>query len=63
MRAAGSDDSLKLIPPWTPTLEQAIELIADDEMVEVTPKSIRIRKRTLNHSERKKEEKQLNLAD
>ena len=57
MRASGSDDALRLTPPWQPTLEEAIELIADDEMVEVTPKSIRIRKRTLDHNDRKKEER------
>ncbi|HIA01966.1 MAG TPA: hypothetical protein EYN66_08655 [Myxococcales bacterium] len=58
MRASGSDDSLRLTPHWDPTLEQAIELIVDDEVVEVTPKSIRIRKCTLDHSDRRKEEKQ-----
>ncbi len=59
MRAAGSDDALRLTPHWTPTLEEAIELIADDEMVEVTPESVRIRKIILDHSDRKKSEKKL----
>jgi GTP-binding protein len=58
MRAAGSDDALRLTPHWRPTLEQSIELIVDDELVEVTPKSIRIRKQTLDHGARRKEEKQ-----
>ncbi len=56
-RAAGSDDKIFLTPPWRPTLEQAIELIADDELVELTPKSIRLRKRTLDHNQRRKENK------
>ena len=62
MRASGSDDSMKLTPHFSPTLEEAIELIGDDEMVEVTPSSIRIRKRTLDHSLRRKEEKGLKTA-
>lgn len=57
MRASGSDDSMRLTPHWTPTLEEAIELIEEDEMVEVTPKNIRIRKRLLDHNERRKDEK------
>jgi GTP-binding protein len=57
MRASGSDEKQFLTPPWRPTLEQAIELIGDDEQVELTPKSIRIRKRTLEHNQRKKEAK------
>ncbi|PPI87792.1 translational GTPase TypA [Candidatus Pantoea edessiphila] len=54
MRASGSDDTITLIPPLIMTLEQAIEFIDDDELVEVTPKSIRIRKNYLKESERKK---------
>ncbi len=61
MRASGSDDALRLTPHWQPTLEEAIELIADDEMVEVTPKSIRIRKITLDHNHRRKEAKDRGL--
>ncbi len=57
MRASGSDEKQFLTPPWRPTLEQAIEFIGDDEQVELTPKSIRIRKRTLEHNMRKKEAK------
>ena len=52
MRASGSDEAVRLEPPHVPSLEQAIEWIADDEFVEVTPKSIRLRKRYLDHNER-----------
>jgi GTP-binding protein len=52
MRASGSDDAIRLEPPRIMTLEQAIEWIADDEYVEVTPKSIRLRKKYLDHNER-----------
>lgn len=52
MRASGSDDSIRLIPPKTFSLEQSLEHINDDELVEVTPKSIRMRKRILDRVER-----------
>ena len=52
MRASGSDDSTKLSPPEEMSLERAIEFIEDDELVEITPKSIRIRKRMLNETDR-----------
>jgi len=52
MRASGSDDSTKLSPPEEMSLERAIEFIEDDELVEVTPKSIRLRKRMLLETER-----------
>ncbi|MEX2090500.1 MAG: translational GTPase TypA [Bacteroidota bacterium] len=52
MRASGSDEAVRLEPPHLMTLEQAIEWIGDDEYVEVTPKSIRLRKRYLEHNER-----------
>jgi GTP-binding protein len=52
MRASGSDDAIRLEPPHLHTLEQAIEWIGDDEYVEVTPKSIRLRKKYLDHNER-----------
>jgi GTP-binding protein len=52
MRASGSDDSTKLSPPEEMSLERALEFIEDDELVEVTPKSIRIRKRLLNETDR-----------
>ncbi len=54
MRAAGSDDALRLTPPTTLSLEQSLEFINDDELVEVTPKSIRLRKRILSHEMRMK---------
>ncbi len=55
IRAAGSDENILLTPPRRLTLEQALEFIDDDELVEVTPKSIRMRKKTLTESERKRE--------
>jgi GTP-binding protein len=58
VRASGSDDSTKLIPPRILTLEQAITYINDDELVEVTPKSIRLRKAILDPNVRKRNEKQ-----
>ncbi len=57
MRAAGSDENILLTPPRWLTLEQAIEFITDDELVEVTPKSIRLRKRILDENERKRSSK------
>ena len=53
-RASGSDDALRLVPPIQMSLEQAIEFIQDDELVEVTPKSIRLRKKILNSKERER---------
>ncbi len=52
MRASGADEAIRLEPPKILTLEQAIEWIADDEFIEVTPKSIRLRKKHLDHNER-----------
>jgi len=54
VRASGKDEAIALTPPIALTLEYAVEFIADDELVEVTPKSIRIRKRFLKEHERKK---------
>jgi len=54
MRASGSDDNVLLEPPRKLTLEDALGYIADDELVEVTPQSLRLRKRMLNASDRKK---------
>ena len=63
MRAAGSDENVKLPPPEEPSLERAIEFIEDDELVEVTPKSIRIRKRLLIETDRLRARKrELNKA-
>jgi GTP-binding protein len=52
MRASGSDENVNIAPPEEMSLERAIEFIEDDELVEVTPKSIRIRKRVLNETAR-----------
>ena len=57
IRAAGSDENVILTPPRTFTLEQAIDFIQDDELVEVTPRFIRLRKRYLTENERKRKEK------
>ena len=54
VRASGTDEAVRLTPPIQITLESAIELIADDELVEITPKSIRIRKRFLLEHDRKR---------
>ncbi len=54
MRAAGSDEALRLIPPRNMSLEQHLEFLADDELLEVTPKSLRLRKRILDHTQRMK---------
>ena len=54
-RASGSDDALRLVPPRILTLEDSLEFIADDELLEVTPKSIRIRKRILSNTQRAKQ--------
>jgi len=54
IRAAGKDEAILLTPPIRHTLESAVEFIADDELVEITPKSIRIRKRLLREHERKR---------
>jgi len=54
VRASGSDDAVKLAPPRLLTLEQALEFIDDDELVEVTPKSIRLRKKELEPTKRKR---------
>lgn len=54
-RASGSDDALRLVPPRIMSLEDSLEFIANDEMVEVTPKNIRIRKKTLSNTQRAKD--------
>jgi GTP-binding protein len=54
MRAAGSDDSLLLIPPKNLSLEEALECIKEDELVEVTPGAIRLRKKVLVANQRSK---------
>ncbi len=57
MRASGNDETIQLVPPIKFTLEQALEFIDDDELVEVTPKSIRLRKKVLNDNDRKRAER------
>nr|WP_297275705.1 translational GTPase TypA [uncultured Agathobaculum sp.] len=57
MRAAGSDDALRLIPPRQMSIEAALEFISDDELLEITPKSVRIRKKILSNTERLKKVK------
>ncbi|MFM2344963.1 MAG: hypothetical protein RLZZ210_1575 [Pseudomonadota bacterium] len=54
VRASGKDEAVRLVPPIKLNLEYAVEFIADDELVEITPKSIRLRKRYLKEHERKK---------
>ena len=58
VRSSGKDDAIDLVPPIKITLEYAVEFIADDELVEVTPQSIRLRKRFLKEHERKRAERE-----
>ena len=55
MRASGSDDALRLTPPRQLSLEQCLEFLADDELLEVTPENLRLRKRLLDHAARMRE--------
>ena len=59
IRSAGADEALRLVTPVVFSLEEAIEFIADDELIEVTPKSIRLRKRILNTELRLKAQSKL----
>ena len=54
MRSSGADDALRLVTPRTLSLEQCLEFLADDELLEVTPESLRLRKRILDHGDRMK---------
>jgi len=56
-RAAGSDDALRLTPPTIMSMEQALEFIADDELLEITPQSLRLRKQELSHEMRMRKRK------
>jgi GTP-binding protein len=58
IRASGTDEAVRLTTPWRPTLEQAIAYVEDDELVEVTPRHIRLRKRFLDPLERKRQARQ-----
>jgi len=57
VRAAGKDDNIMLTTPMKMTLERALSYIDDDELVEITPKSVRLRKRLLDPNDRKKAER------
>ena len=54
IRSAGKDENVKLPPPVVKSLEESLEYLEDDELLEVTPKSLRLRKRLLTENERKK---------
>jgi GTP-binding protein len=54
MRASGSDEAVTIIPPWLMTIERGLEVMTDDEFLEVTPLSVRLRKQYLNETERTK---------
>jgi GTP-binding protein len=62
VRASGKDEAIVLTPPMQLTLEKAVEFIADDELVEITPKSIRLRKRFLKDHERKRASREVEAA-
>jgi GTP-binding protein len=62
VRASGKDEAIRLTPPRRPTLEQAIAYIEEDELVEVTPKAIRLRKRHLDPHERKRQSRKAEAA-
>lgn len=62
MRASGADDAIRLEPPRIHSLEQAIEWIGNDEYIEVTPKSLRLRKKYLDHNERSRMEKKATVV-
>jgi GTP-binding protein len=62
VRAAGKDENILLTPPVQLSLEYAVEFIDDDELVEITPKSIRIRKRFLKEHERKRASRTAEVA-
>ena len=63
MRSSAADEAIRLVPPRIMSLEQALEYINDDEMVEVTPKSIRLRKAVLNHNTRGRAAKNARKAE
>jgi GTP-binding protein len=62
MRTSSSDDTVKLTPPKILSLEQSLEYLADDELAEITPGAIRIRKKYLNEEDRKKNRKKVGVA-
>ena len=52
MRSKGSDEAINLVPPWTLSIERGLEVMAEDEYLEVTPNSVRLRKKYLTEQER-----------
>ncbi|MEX2033323.1 MAG: translational GTPase TypA, partial [Candidatus Colwellbacteria bacterium] len=60
MRASGSDDAIDLVPPYEITIERGLEVMAGNEYLEITPKSVRLRKQYLTENERTKAERQKN---
>jgi GTP-binding protein len=62
MRSSGADDSLRLETPRNLSLDDAVEYLGDDELLEVTPKNYRLRKRLLNQEERKRDQKRREMA-
>ena len=60
MRASGSDEAIDLVPPYEITIERGLEVMAGDEYLEITPKSVRLRKQYLTENERTKRERQKN---
>ena len=62
MRASGTDEALRLVPPVVMSLEQHLEFVADDELIEITPKTIRLRKRILSSDQRAKQRAKKNEA-
>jgi GTP-binding protein len=58
IRSAGNDENILLTPPIKLSLEAALEFIDDDELVEITPKSLRLRKKLLSESERRRDNRQ-----
>jgi GTP-binding protein len=63
IRTTSKDEAVRLTPPIRMTLEKALAYIEDDELVEVTPASIRLRKKLLDENDRKKEQRQKEAAD
>jgi GTP-binding protein len=63
MRASGSDDSVRIVPKIQMTLEECMEYIQQDECIEVTPKSIRLRKTMLNEDDRKRFQRMLKTEE
>ena len=63
VRASGTDEAVRLVPPIDLTLEYAVEFIADDELVEITPKSVRLRKKHLRLKDRKRADGKVEVVD